>query len=170
MKILFKNVTRYTKEEMKIFQDFYYNKNVKMYTIGKIGLQLIVLILMILNIMQANWYSLIGIVAWFIILYAYLYNVKPKRKQNINKEQEDQEYEFNFSEEYVQIKDNENKEIRKVKYSQFRKVYETKRDFYMYIDKNHSLLINKDCFKIGSKENFGKFIKKKMKFKYKLEK
>lgn len=54
-----------------------------------------------------------------------------------------------------------------MKYSDLYKIFETPTFFYLYIDKTHSLLLNKDGFSIGSADEFSKFIGKKCWFKFK---
>ena len=57
----------------------------------------------------------------------------------------------------------------KVRYFKLYKIFETTDFFYLYIDKEHAFLIDKNGFTFGSAEEFSKFIHKKCLFKYKNE-
>lgn len=61
----------------------------------------------------------------------------------------------------------DDKFISKIKYYKLRKVFETDNFFYLYIDKNHSFLIDKSKFKYNNSSDFSNFIKKKLWFNYK---
>ena len=46
------------------------------------------------------------------------------------------------------------------------KVFETKDYFYLYINPDYAMLVNKNSFEIGTSDDFRKFIKKKCLLKY----
>ena len=77
----------------------------------------------------------------------------------------EKEFSFRFFEKHFEISDKQ--KIEKLKYYKLRRVFETKTFFYLYIDKNHAFLLNKNSFVIGSPEEFSKFIKKKCPFHFK---
>lgn len=168
MKILFKNTTIYTKEEMDRFQNFHINRNKRKYILWLLSLNILFFILLILNLLYKNWYAIGGIIFIVAIMYAYYFRINPKIMQKNNKQQLCREFTFYFGEQYLEIKGI--KENNKIFYYKFRRVYETKNNFYLYLDNQYSILINKNGFIIGSAEEFKKFIKKKLIFKYRLAK
>ena len=58
-------------------------------------------------------------------------------------------------------------EYSTMKYYKLKKVFETKKYFYLYIDKRHAFILDKNGFKKGDITTFSDFIKKKCLFKYK---
>ena len=70
----------------------------------------------------------------------------------------EKEFSFKFYEKYFEVWDRLN--LEKVKYGKIYRVYETDSFFYLYLDKEHSLLLEKTGFVIGNSEDFGKFIRK----------
>ena len=58
-------------------------------------------------------------------------------------------------------------EDRIMRYSRLYKVYENKEFFYMYLDKENALVLEKSGFERGDPDSFGKFLKEKIKSKYK---
>ena len=63
----------------------------------------------------------------------------------------------------MEIKNNNT--IIKMKYYKLYKVFETETSFYLYINKNYSYVLDKNCFSIGKAEDFYRFIKKKLWYK-----
>ena len=53
------------------------------------------------------------------------------------------------------------RQISKMKYSKFYRVFETDDFFYLYIDRTHAFLLNKLTFKNNNPSDFSAFIKKK---------
>lgn len=168
MEILFKNITRYTDKEMNRFQKFHKNKNGKKYVFWKISLVILFISFLILNILYKNWTAAIVTIFLAGISYWY-YNYKnPDRKRKNNKKQLGQEFTFEFTDKYVEIK--AKKVDNKLSYRKFHRVYETKNNFYLYLDDEYAILIDKNGFTVGNVEDFRTFIKKKLMFKYRLEK
>lgn len=167
MKILFKNNTNYTKENYNAFIEFHKNK----YGI-KTLLKLAVIILcvcyiMIINIINRNYKALLAIV--LIVLFLYLYNkISAQRENNNNKKNNRRKFSFYFYERYIKIKCG--KKFDRIIYLNIHKVFETDKYFFLYTDENHSLILNKEGFEIGTPEEFSKFIKKKCPLKFKKEK
>lgn len=168
MEILFRNITKYTDTEMNRFQKFHKNKNQSKYMVWKTSVFILFICFFILNILCHNWCAAIGTILLALILYKYYFNMKPNKKRENNKKQLEQEFTFNFFNNYLEIK--AIKVNNKIPYYKFHRVYETKDNFYLYLDDEYSVLINKNGFVIGSTEEFRKFIKKKLIFKYRLEK
>lgn len=51
-------------------------------------------------------------------------------------------------------------------YFEFKKIFETDENFFLYTDEKHSLILDKDGFEIGTAKGFSEFIKRKCPFKY----
>lgn len=66
---------------------------------------------------------------------------------------------FKFYENCFKIQDNNQVDI--LKYYKLRKIFETENFFYLYLDKNHAFILNKNCFLTGTSLEFSTFIKKK---------
>lgn len=168
MEILFKNVTQYTKEEMARFQKFHKSKNYNKYKFWTISLLILFISFFILNILYRNWYAAVGTMFLAVMMYVYYYYTMPKRKKENNKKQLAQKFIFGFTNKYIEVK--ADKVDNKISYHKFHRVYETKTNFYLYIDDEYAILINKNGFVLGTLNEFRKFIKKRMMFKYRLEK
>lgn len=59
-----------------------------------------------------------------------------------------------------------NKDTIRLKYYKLYKIFDDKNSFYLYINKNYSFVLAKDGFTIGNAEDFYKFIKKKIWYKF----
>lgn len=97
-----------------------------------------------------------------LICICILYKDEEKRENN--QRQEEQEFTFLFYNDHVIIKGKEGNS--KYNYKKLYRVYETKTNFYLYINNEYSLLINKEGFKDYKEREFRDFIKKKVMFKY----
>jgi len=171
LKILFKNVTKYDKEIYTDFLKFHqkvFGLKYSLYTAFIIGL------LLILVAMQIRIHNIdIAIILCFVItgffLWRYLHPASEVSKEfNSEKIQDKKEFTFTFYEKIIKIRENDKLETYVINYKELYRVYETKDFFYIYTDSRHSLLININSFIIGNSDDFSKFIKKKCKFKYKI--
>ena len=100
---------------------------------------------------------LIGFI--FIRFYLPIRRLK-KTKSNIKKKS-NSTHVFLFYDYYLKV----DKEI--VYYFKLYKIFEVKDYFYLYINKDYALMLDKKGFKIGTVDEFRNFIKKKSLFKYK---
>ena len=81
------------------------------------------------------------------ILWRFFHPVSVVSKQfNSSTIQTEKEFTFNFYNKYFKIIDNNQFEI--FKYYKISKVYETDNFFYLYTDRTHSFLINKNNFSV----------------------
>ena len=166
MKILFKNTTKYDKENRDNFTNFHQDKYGKREFIKGILVLIAVLYILIFNIMHFNWKFLlilfpIGIALYFINKYVV------EQKKEKNKKQKNKEFTFFFYERYVKIKFK--RQFERMNYFEFKKIFETDENFFLYTDEKHSLILDKDGFSIGTSKGFSEFIKRKCPFKYKNE-
>lgn len=162
MKILFKNTTKYTKKFYDIFLEFHNKKYGFYYSLYNIIIISLFLFCIILQV-QYNYYS-IAIFTCFVltafILWRFLHPIHDVSKEyKSDKFKDEQSFTFKFYEKFFTC---ENKtEISKIKYSKLHKVYETNKFFYLYIDRNHSFLMDKSKFLQNNPSEFSTFIKRK---------
>lgn len=163
MKILFKNTTKYDKENCNNFEEFHFRKYGTKELI-KLGLSLLVMLYIIIsNIFYKNWIFLSIAVLVIAIVYAIRkYETKGNKRKEIKK------YVFCFYENYMKVK--YKKQEDRVLYLEFKKIFETKDNFFLYTDDTHSMILDKKGFNVGTPEGFTQFIKKKCPLKFKKEK
>lgn len=147
MKILFKNKTKYTKQAYKEFVEIHnktHNFTYTLYTVIVIALLLICLVLQVNNHTYSLAITFCLIITCFI-LWRFFHPVSVVSKQfNRSTIQTEKEFTFNFYNKYFKIIDNNQFEI--FKYYKIYKVYETDNFFYLYTNRTHSFLINKNNF------------------------
>ena len=167
MDILFKNTTKYTKENYWDFLKFRDKKFGMQYRILTIMVSIIILYLLASNIVAKNMSLVIILFAIFVAYLFYRYYSQEKIVKNELKGesiQKQKEYTFVFYENQFCVKEGLKKQI--VPYNKIYKVFETSDYFYMYTDKTHSLMLAKCGFEKGNSEDFGAFMKKKYPFKF----
>ena len=165
MKVLFKNVTKYTKENCSNFEKFHTNKYGKKEMLRIILGIIVLLYIVIFNIRYKNWFLILGIVVLALLLYwmeNYRLNKEKKEKKKVKV------FTFYFYENYMKVK--YKKQFERLLYLNFHKVFETDQYFFLYTGEKNSLILNKEGFEIGTAEDFSKFIKAKCPFKYHKEK
>ena len=159
MKILFKNTTKYDKENTDNFLNFHKEKYGKKELIRSIVFLILALYIVIYNVISKNWYMLVGIV--IVCNFMYLISTKKEKK---NKKQKDKEFTFFFYERYIKIK--YKRQFERMTYFELRKIFETDKNFFLYLGEKNSLILDKKGFTIGNSKDFSEFIKRKCKFKY----
>lgn len=147
LKILFKNKTKYTKQAYKEFVEIHnktHNFTYTLYTVIVIALLLICLVLQVNNHTYSLAITFCLIITCFI-LWRFFHPVSVVSKQfNSSTIQTEKEFTFNFYNKYFKIIDNNQFEI--FEYYKIYKVYETDNFFYLYTNRTHSFLINKNNF------------------------
>ena len=169
MKILFKNKTQYTKENFNNFLEFHKNRyGIKM--LIKLAILLIcITYILIVNFLNQNWKIILTTIILILLIYI-LNQFRFKEQVDKNKKviKSKKEFIFYFYEKYIKIKCG--RKFERLIYWKIYKVYETEEYFFLYTDKDHSLILNRNGFEVGTPEEFSKFIKKKCLLKYKKEK
>lgn len=163
MKILFKNVTKYDKENRDNFINFHKEKYGRKEIVKTILFFIIVLYLLIFNIVMLNWKYFLILIPICVLCYFINEQVKNKRKDKKAK-QKNKEFTFYFYERYVKIKFK--RQFDRMNYFEFKKIFETNENFFLYTDEKHSLILDKDGFEEGNAKEFSEFIKRKCPFKY----
>lgn len=164
MKILFKNTTKYDKENCDNFVEFHSNKFGKKETLKMVLIGICILYILIFNIAYKNW----GLVLGAILIGAILYLIeKNKSEKKAKKREKIKEFTFYFYEKHIKIK--YRRQFERLKYFQLHKIYETDEYFFLYLDEKSSLILNKAGFEVGTPKQFTKFMKSKCPFKYRDE-
>lgn len=163
MKILFKNTTKYNKENRDNFMNFHLNKYGKKELIRAILILIAITYIVIFNIINFNWKLLLILVLIGILLYFINKQLQMKIKEK-NKKQKNKEYTFFFYERYIKIRFR--RQFERMNYFELKKIYETDENFFLYVDEKNSLILDKDGFSIGTAKEFSDFIKRKCPFKY----
>lgn len=176
MDLLFKNVTKYTENEYLKFLKF----NSKIFGFRYDIYTLFILLILISSSIFAfsknclsQGFIFILIIVGFILfrLFFPVYTMQKQKEKLKNENRKDEKnndffdatFLFYFNNFSVSYKG----KISKIKYSKLYKVYETSDCFYLYYDKNNTFLLNKGSFIQGTPLEFSKFLKEKVKSKYK---
>lgn len=165
MKILFKNITKYDKENRNNFITFHTNKYGKKELLKYALIGICVIYILIFNLINKNWFFILGFAVLGIILY--ILNTK-KSYKNKKQKKRIKQYTFYFYEKYIKIK--YRRQFERMRYFEVKKIFETEENFFLYTDENHSIILDKEGFEIGTPKEFSEFIKRKCPFKYRNEK
>lgn len=166
-KLLFKNATQYSKKLYDEFTRFHNDKNWLSYDIFTIFILILLIYCIIATIREKIVVLAIIFILTFIVFIGYrIFNPIYFYKKEVSKKAITKEKIFNFYfyDKYFKIRDNLN--FDKVYYFNLYKVYETKKYFYLYLDKKYSFIIDKSTFTQGTSEEFAEFIKSKVWLKY----
>lgn len=166
MKVLFKNTTKYDKENCNNFIRFHNNKYGVKELIKVILIILFFIYVIIFNLVYKNWASVILILAIGVLLY-FVEKYKNKKQNNNKNKVQIKEFTFYFYEKYLKIK--YKRQFERVRYFEIKKVFETKDNFFLYMDEKSSLIIDKDKFEIGTSKEFSQFIRRKCPLRYSRE-
>ena len=101
MKVLFKNTTKYTKENCNNFLEFHTNKYGKKELLKMILFGICILYILIFNIVYKNWLLVLGAILLGLIVYLIEKNKSEKQAKNKKKVKE---FTFYFYEKHIKIK------------------------------------------------------------------
>lgn len=163
-KILFKNITTYNNKNYAQFLKFHNDKYEFSYNFYTIIMSILLIYCVIINIKNKNILAtllFILLLIVFILLRFYLPVRRLKKtKENIRKSSTST-HTFFFYDYYLKV----DKQI--MYYFKLYKIFETKDYFYLYINQDYALMLDKKGFQIGTVEDFRSFIKRKCFLKYK---
>lgn len=168
MKLLFKNTTKYTKKNYDEFLNFH-SEHYKYWYLSYTLLMSCFIVFFI--VVQINLHNISISYVFCIVLTAFiLWRIfhpifEVKKEYESEKIKEEKSYTFKFYEKKFSVLNL--RYISEAKYSDLYKVFETDTFFYLYIDKKHSILLEKAKFTKGTSNDFSTFIKKKCWYKYK---
>ena len=167
MKIFFKNRTKYSRDFYDEYLEFHRKKYTLKYTLYTALVVFAILFCIVLQV--ANHYYSLAIMLCFAMTIFFLWrNLHPtyevSKDYNSKKIVNENEFTFIFYNKFCKIYGR--KEISELNYFKIYRVFETDTFFYIYVDKTHSLLLDKNGFTKGSPDTFSKFIKHKVLWKY----
>ena len=166
MEPLFKNITIYNSKNYNQFIKFHGEKFNFSYTLYTLTILILIIYCIVLNILKKNiilallFFAILGLI---IFLRMYMPSVRHQKTKTDFEKNAETSVTIDFYKLYFKI------EQKKYFYFKLYKIFETKEYFYFYIDDEHAVLVGKKGFKIGSVEEFKKFIKKKCLLKYSQE-
>ena len=166
MKILFKNTTKYDKENRENFTNFHQEKFGKKELRYEILILLAVLYMIIFLTISLKWKALLFFVPIGVLIY-FINKYSKSKKKNKSKKQKNKEFTFYFYERHIKIK--AKRQFERMTYFEIKKIFETEKNFFLYLDEKHPIILDKDGFEIGTSKEFVEFIKKKCPFKYRNE-
>ena len=167
MKLLFQNKTKYSDTVYNEFLHFHSNHFKYSYLLYTLIVCAVILFLVIaqIKIHQLSISILLCAALTGFILWRIFHPISEVSKEyKSEKIQQQIEYTFKFYENKFTIEDSNY--FSNSKYSDIYKVFETDSFFYLYLDKTHSLLLEKNSFTLGSANEFSEFIKRKCLFRY----
>ena len=166
MKVLFKNTTEYNRENYNEFVKFHQDKFgtktiIKMFLIGLCLIYILIMNLIYKNLKTVIIFIIIGVLAYFLYKL-YISEQIENRRNNIKSKKK---FTFFFYENYIKVKSG--RKFERITYLGLYKIFQNEEYFFLYTDENHSLILSKGGFEIGTPEAFNLFIKKKCPLKYK---
>ena len=162
VKILFKNVTKYSKEIYDEFLAFHQSKYNLQYFLYTLFVFLCFLFCIVLQVIYRNFTLVILFFVFLICFMLYRYfnpQKKISKEYESEKIKEEKMHTFIFYEKFFTISDGNSSS--KVKYYKLYRVFETKKFFYLYLNKSNAFLIDKSKFIRNKEEQFSNFISKK---------
>lgn len=161
--ILFKNVTKYNTKNYNQFIEFHNKKFALSNNFYTIVMTILLIYCVIFNIKNSNISFIFLFIALLIIFLLCRIYFPMKRYQKTQKKLgniKEVGYTFSFYNLYFQL------DKKVIYYFKLYKVFETKDYFYLYINPDYAMLVNKNSFEIGTSDDFRKFIKNKCLLKY----
>ena len=165
--ILFKNVTKYNNKNYHQFIEFHNKKYSLSNNFYTIIMTILLIYCIILNIKQKSIPLILLFVALLVGFLLWKIYFPMKRYQKTQKNlanTKETGFTFSFYDLYFLL------DKKTIYYFKLYRVFETKDYFYLYINPDYAMLVSKNGFKIGTAEDFSKFIKKKCFFKYRKQK
>ena len=165
LKILFKNTTTYSKETYDKFLEFHRKKFGLKYKLFNIFIIFVMLACIIFLVGYHYIHSAIFFCCFLVgfVFWRYLKPISDVSKEyKSDKIANSSSFTFIFYEKNFTVKDK--KYISQIKYRNLYKIFDVDDFFYLYLDKTHSFLLQKDCFSKGDYNEFYSFIKKKISF------
>ena len=168
LKILFKNSTKYNESVYMEFLEFHQKKFGLKYTLYTVSVIALLLFCVILEIKEDDFtlaIILCSIITVFF-LWRYLHPISEVSKDfNSDKIQYEEIIHFYFYKNEFEVQNKS--DTYAINYYNLYKIFENSDFFYLYVDKTHAMLLNKDGFSVGSAYDFSNFIRKKCWYKFK---
>lgn len=163
MKPLFKNVTKYNNKNYEQFLEFHSKKYSFSHNFYTITMILLLVYCIVFNITQKN-LSMFLLFLLLLIVFLFIRIYLPVKRYQKTKKQIAKNKENNFAFSFYNLYFTLNETT--FYYFKLYKVFETNDYFYLYINEDNAAMVSKNGFKVGTSEEFSKFIKKKCLLKY----
>ena len=163
MKLLFKNITIYNSKNYNQFIKFHGDKFNFSYNAYTLVILILILYCIVLNIIQKSLFLALLFLFMFAFIVVFRIYLPGKRYQKTKKkfaENKQSKITIDFYKFHFKIKQ------KIYPYLKLYKIFETKDYFYLYLDEENAILVDKRGFKLGTSIEFADFIKKKCLFKY----
>lgn len=167
-KELFKNKTKCTKKEYDTFVAVHSKENSPM-EFSKMAFYVFLgIIIFVLSILNKEYKLTIVLFIWLILYITVSFTLSKKRMEN--QEKSDRllkEYvnTYKFYKYYFKTETPDG--TAETLYFKIYKVIETETNFYIYISQDYAFIVSKDGFIDCESSEFAKFLRKKIKLKYK---
>lgn len=171
LEILFENTTKYTKSNYDNFLRFHrkkYHFTYISYTILIIAFILLCLVIQVKSHNLAFAFLVCCGLTFFVFWRIFRPVSKVAKEYKSDTIKKEKLFTFKFYDKFFTIQDDN--QFSEIKYYELYRAFETTDFFYLYIDKTHSFLVDKSCFKEDNWDDFSKFIKKKCWWCYRLTK
>ena len=168
MEPLFKNKTNLSKKNYIELVKFHQNKNNWKYFLYTAFYAFLFIICISIQIASKYYFPAILFFLFFLAFLAYrliepVY--KTKKEYQSEKIQKNLVNYYLFYEKYLRIRNKMGN--FKLKYNKIYKAFENDNFFYLYINKDYAFILEKSGFLIGNADSFEKFLKNKLRFKFK---
>lgn len=161
--LLFKNMTIYNSKNYNKFLEFHNKRYELSYNFYTIIMSILLGYCVIINLKHKNILLILIFLMLFVGFLFFRFYLPIRRVKNTSsniKKTTNTKHIFLFYNFYLKV----DKQI--MYYFKLYKVFETKDYFYLYINPDYSLMLNKNGFEKGNVDEFRKFIKKKCLLKY----
>lgn len=168
MKPLFKNKTTLSKENYIDLVEFHQKQNNWKYWLYTVAFCIFLIVTIVAHLCNKNYGMalLIFIILLAFLAYRFIYPYyKTGKEYHSEKIQKSLVNLYYFYDKYFTIKNKLGNS--KLRYRKLYRVYENDNYFYLYLDENNALILEKSGFEIGNSRDFKEFIKHKVKFKFK---
>lgn len=168
MKEIFKNETKCSKKEYKMFLDVHdreYGFLEDLYTIIYASFFICFIILSFISHIFLTGFIILMILIIFLAYRIIQPNLVIRKELNSKKIRQEYKNIYYFYEHSFIVKNKEKKS--KIYYIKIHRILENDTHFYIYLTKTKAFVVSKSGFIKGTSEEFSKFIKKKTFFKYK---
>ena len=171
MKLLFKNTTTYSQQIYDDFLNFHTKEFSFKYHLSSLVTSMVIVFLIMIYA-QNRYYGLAIILCACLtafIWWRYFYPTKRiKKEYHSDKIAKQQAFTFYFYNKYFKVYTQKKYSI--IHFRDLYKIFETDTFFYLYLDNDHSFLLDKSGFQKGTSVEFSNFVKNTYPFKYKLDK
>ena len=168
MKILFKNTTKYTQDAYLKYCIFYNEKNHRknfIHTVFVICLFLYLIVMQTINHSHAI-IIFCGFLLTCFILWKIFYPMFVRKKEiSSEKISSEKEFIYVFYDTHFTVRDNTT--YSKILYSDLTHIQANDEFSYLFIGKRRALILDNNCFSIGTFSDFKSFLKDKYKRKFK---